>query len=137
MPPARDWDREHRDARRREHGAEHASEHVADPGWLHGADRPTISTKGYGALASAERRLKVTHDHVRRAAAQALVSVRVRRLEELLENLDQNLASALTCIDNIYLNKKGRAELPSVRVAFMDRVDELRTEIVRALQTNS
>jgi len=134
VTPARDWDRERRGQRQRAHGSEGAYEPSADPGWLRGTERPEISPKGYRALVTAENRLGVSPEKVRKACRLPDVRERERALLSLLHLLDANRELGLQAIENHYLAKKGRGELPRVKAEFVSRVELLREEILDALR---
>ena len=78
----------------------------------------------------------MSYESVRRAVGQRDPTTRVRKLQELLEKLDTRTEEAFAGLNGLYTNRKGSAELPRVRLLFMERVYELRREIENALDSS-
>ena len=78
----------------------------------------------------------MSYESVRRAGGLRDPAARVRKLRELLEKLDTHTEEAFAGLDGLYANWKGSAELPRVRLVFMERVNELRREIENALDSS-
>lgn len=111
MTPARDWDRERRGRLQRAHGSEGAYEPAPDPGWLNGAQRPAITPEGYRALVTAEKRLGVSPEKVRKACRVRDVRERQRALLSLLHLLEANREMGLQAVENHYRGKRRRGQM--------------------------